>query len=131
MATKTDEQEQTAIDYLEHAVEDLKQAGQEAEDSGISPTGMEKVEQRADRRRLARAVWPEEAEDLALLDGHRHVLDAAMAAVELAQPIGLNGWYQSMLGFQPETRRIERCTASRSGFSRGSSNIWNSMLFIT
>ena len=30
MASKTDEQEQTAVDYLEHAVEDLKQAGQEA-----------------------------------------------------------------------------------------------------
>ena len=45
MATKTDEQEQTAVDYLEHAVEDLKQAGQEsgqdvrsAIDSAISRT---------------------------------------------------------------------------------------------
>ena len=32
MASKTDEQEQTAIDYLEHAVDDLRQAGQEAGD---------------------------------------------------------------------------------------------------
>jgi hypothetical protein len=32
---------------------------------------------------------------------------------------------------QPESRRIERCTASRNAFSRGSSNMWNSMLFIT
>ncbi|MGH2577003.1 MAG: hypothetical protein ACRDG9_04505 [Actinomycetota bacterium] len=30
MATEANEQEQTAVDYLEHAVEDLKQAGQEA-----------------------------------------------------------------------------------------------------
>lgn len=29
MATEANEQEQTAVDYLEHAVEDLKQAGQE------------------------------------------------------------------------------------------------------
>ena len=32
---------------------------------------------------------------------------------------------------QSESRRIARCTASRSAFSRGSSNMWNSMLFIT
>jgi uncharacterized protein YicC (UPF0701 family) len=30
VATEANEQEQTAVDYLEHAVEDLKQAGQEA-----------------------------------------------------------------------------------------------------
>ncbi|MGA6947478.1 MAG: DUF1918 domain-containing protein, partial [Solirubrobacterales bacterium] len=29
LATEANEQEQTAVDYLEHAVEDLKQAGQE------------------------------------------------------------------------------------------------------
>ena len=58
MATKTDEQEQTAVDYLEHAVEDLKQAGQEAEDSGTAPGRMEKVEQRPDRRRLPPPFGP-------------------------------------------------------------------------
>ena len=81
MATETNEQEQTAVDYLEHAVEDLKQAGQEAGedvrsaiDSAISRTRealddlRSGAEDRAERlrsscRRAAPREWQDALED--------------------------------------------------------------------
>ena len=38
-----------------------------------------------DRRGLARAVWPEQAEDLAALDLERHAVDGTHVAIGLVQ----------------------------------------------
>ena len=45
----------------------------------------EQAAHHADRRGLARAVWPEEADDLAAVDRHRHVVDHGAAAEALGQ----------------------------------------------
>ena len=57
----------------------------EAEQARAAARWMQQVEQRSDRRRLARAVRAEKAEDLARQDRQGDVLDAARAAVALGQ----------------------------------------------
>ncbi len=64
-----------------HAV----RAGVEPRDRRAPARGTDQVEQKADRRRLARAVGAEIAEDLAGLDPKVEVLDTALLAVELRQ----------------------------------------------
>ena len=61
----------------------------DAEHLGASRCRPDEVEQDAHRRRLAGAVRPEEAEDLALGDLEVELDDAAMLAVGLGQALGL------------------------------------------
>src|SRR5829696_2440198 len=65
-------------------------AGIEAEDPGLPARRAEEVEQRPDRGRLPRPVGPQKAEDLALLDGEVHALDAPGLAVVLGEVLGAN-----------------------------------------
>ncbi len=60
------------------------------EDPGLPGGRPDKVEEQPDRRRLAGAVRPEEAEDLALLDRQVDVDDPPMLAVVLRQALGLD-----------------------------------------
>jgi hypothetical protein len=53
---------------------------------------MLEVQERPDRRRLTRAVGPEEAEDLSLADPQRDVFDAARRAVAFRQVVGFDDW---------------------------------------
>ncbi len=62
----------------------------DAEDAGTPARRPDEVEQGADRRRLARAIGPEEAEDLALVDLEIDVDDPALRAVVLGEPLGLD-----------------------------------------
>jgi hypothetical protein len=65
-------------------------AAVEPEDLRRAARGMQEVEQRAHRRRLAGTVRPQETEHLAGFDPHRDVLDAAGAAVLLGQLLRLD-----------------------------------------
>ena len=64
--------------------------GLDAEDAGDARCRPDEVEQGPDRRGLAGAVGPQEAEDLALLDAQVHVDDPAVRAVRLGQPLGVD-----------------------------------------
>ena len=67
---------------------DRVHGGLDAEDLGAPGCRADEVEQDAHRRRLARAVRPEEAEDLALGDVEVELGDAPVDAVGLGQPFG-------------------------------------------
>ena len=61
----------------------------EPQQPGLPTRRADQPQQHPDRRRLARAVRPQEPDDLAAVHGQGQVLDPALAAVELRQTIGL------------------------------------------
>ena len=71
------------LDAVGHAVE--------AQDGGATPRREDEVQERPDGRRLAGAVGPEEAEDLAALDLQVEVLDGMDVAVVLGQALRQDG----------------------------------------
>src|SRR5207253_7989145 len=90
----------------------------EAEETGAAAGRVVKVEQGADRRRLAGAVGSEKAEDLPRRDGEGDVLDAAVAAVELRQPLGLDRRSAHLLSHLRVTSGPSAIQARTSGQSR-------------
>src|SRR5439155_13937464 len=101
----------------------------DAEDGRPPARRPEVVEQCPDRRRLAGAVWSEEAEGLALVDLEVDVDDPAMLAIGLGELLGLDdrGHDGSFLRCLSAARSRRNSPTSR-GTSRSTNVItsWNS-----
>ena len=84
----------------------------DAEDEGFARGRSDEVQHRPDRRRLAGAVGPEKAEDLALFDLEVDIDDPAVAAVGLGELLELdNGGHER--SFQAnQKRRVGRSAIS-------------------
>ena len=83
----------------------------------LPDVGRDEVEQEPDRRRLAGAVRPEVAEDLALRDREREVDHAAVGAVALGQPVGDDRVHPGVSG-RSATARIRCSYPASCGRSR-------------
>src|SRR5690606_18305002 len=66
-------------------------AGVEAQHAAGSRGGTDEVKDRPDRRRFPCAVWPEESDDLAGLDGERDVVNGGERAEDLGEAVYLDG----------------------------------------
>jgi len=100
------------------ALEFMQQAAALAEAEQERPPARraDEVEEDADRRRLARAVGPEESEHLALADLEIQLVDAAGLPVALGQSLGSD----DRLGHAVHLRRLIVEVAERASQSRRS-----------